>query len=103
MVIGLKHMSSVLGERETTKVLQSREGQRRLLLLSTANYWEGTEKSETEEVLIQHLTEQALEKPTLALTRMLNSWRTPPNISSNPNYTTNLKSLLNMDRNRTIS
>lgn len=73
-------MSSVLGETETTEDFQSGEGQRRILLLSTATYWEGTEKSKTEEVLIQHLTEQPLEQPTPVLDRMLNSWRTPPNI-----------------------
>lgn len=101
--MGLEHMSSVLGETETIEVFQSGEGQRRILLSSTSNYWEGTEKSKTKEGLTQHLTEQSLEQPTLALTRMLNSWRTPPNNSSNPNYTTNIKISLNMHQNRTIS
>lgn len=53
MVMGLEHMSSVSRETETTEVFQPGKGQRRILLLSTATCWERTEKSETEEVLIQ--------------------------------------------------
>lgn len=56
--------------------------------------------------LIQHLTGQHLEQSALLgipLSRVLDSWTSPPEIFSNPSYSMNLKILLNLYQQRTIS
>lgn len=56
--------------------------------------------------LIQHLTGQPLQQPALlglVLSRTLDSWRSFPEISSDPNYSMNLKIVLNLYQSRTIS